>query len=300
MVEIDITRQLITEDNFVNWINDQGGIAFTRKLSTIDLSKLSQYPTNTLVGLTGYTHIITHFFSNIINKFNNKIILITLETDAFDMRQEYLEHPLLSHWFTWNKQFDHPKFTCIPIGLNQDRHLDSLKKFLTCPRKTRNKFFAVNLSVSTNVNRVGLVELAKTKWYTFCTHIDNIPFLQTYYQRSYTDKQLRIDVTNPQCYTILSEYKFILSPPGAGLDCHRTWEALYSGTIPIIISSSINEIFKDLPVVIVSSWDIITKDFLETKYKEVLYKLVNNEYNFEKLYFDYWKDLINNKIKEIS
>ena len=55
----------------------------------------------------------------------------------------------------------------------------------------------------------------------------------------------------------LSKYKFILSPPGAGIDCHRTWEALYCGTIPIVISSSINELYEDLPVLTVSSWDVI-------------------------------------------
>ena len=46
------------------------------------------------------------------------------------------------------------------------------------------------------------------------------------------------------------KYKFILSPPGAGFDCHRTWEALYLGAIPIVKTSSLDPLYKDLPVVI--------------------------------------------------
>ena len=81
----------------------------------------------------------------------------------------------------------------------------------------------------------------------------------------------------------------------AGLDCHRTWEALYTGTIPIVISSSINELYEDLPVLIVPDWDSITKEFLEQKYEEIQNKLKNNEYNMDKLYFEYWKNMIERK-----
>jgi len=53
-----------------------------------------------------------------------------------------------------------------------------------------------------------------------------------------------------------------------------------------------------LPVLIVDNWNIITKDFLEEKYNEIRAKIDNNEYNMETLYFQYWIDLINDKIKE--
>ena len=35
----------------------------------------------------------------------------------------------------------------------------------------------------------------------------------------------------------LSSYKFALSPEGNGIDCHRTWECLYLGVIPIVKKS---------------------------------------------------------------
>ena len=53
------------------------------------------------------------------------------------------------------------------------------------------------------------------------------------------------------------------------------------GTIPIIITSSIDELFEDLPVVIVDSWEQITEDYLNTQYDIIREKIDNNEYIFK-------------------
>ena len=294
---IDLNEPLVTEDGIVNWVNSNNGVLHTRKVSNLQNINLSNCPPLTLVCLTGYPQIVDVFFNKIINNFTNKIILITLETDFFPMKDQYLNNPLLHHWFTWNKQKPHKKLTSIPIGLNYDRHNNSLLTFLKSKNENlqRDRFFAVNLSTSSNPERIKIIETAKTKWQYFCNHIENIPFLNTYKQKSFIEGKIKIDVTNPVCYNILSKYKFVLSPPGAGIDCHRTWEALYCGTIPIIIESTINEIYVDLPVLIVPSWDIITKEFLETKYVEILEKIKHNKYNMSKLYLKFWTNEINKK-----
>lgn len=31
--------------------------------------------------------------------------------------------------------------------------------------------------------------------------------------------------------------KFVISPPGNGMDCHRTWEAIYLGAVPVVLRS---------------------------------------------------------------
>jgi hypothetical protein len=54
---------------------------------------------------------------------------------------------------------------------------------------------------------------------------------------------------------ILSRSKFVLSPPGAGPDCFRTWEAIYLGAIPIVLRSHWPFSHLDLPVLIVDSFD---------------------------------------------
>lgn len=86
----------------------------------------------------------------------------------------------------------------------------------------------------------------------------------------------------------LKNCKFCFSPPGRGLDCHRHWESLLVGTIPIMQSSPLDSVFDDLPVVLVEDWNIVTKEFLEETYEQMIQKT----YNFEKLYSNYWKNLI--------
>ena len=83
---------------------------------------------------------------------------------------------------------------------------------------------------------------------------------------------------------VLKTYKFALAPPGRGIDTHRCWEALMVGTIPIVLSSSINELYEGLPVVVVEDWSIITEEFLDKKYDEIL----KSTYDFRKVYCDYW------------
>jgi hypothetical protein len=43
----------------------------------------------------------------------------------------------------------------------------------------------------------------------------------------------------------------VLSPPGNGNDCHRTWEALYLGAIPIIQKGTLaRSISSRLPILV--------------------------------------------------
>ena len=53
----------------------------------------------------------------------------------------------------------------------------------------------------------------------------------------------------------LSESKFVLSPAGNGYDCHRTWEAMYLGAIPILRRANWPFTNKSLPVLLVDEWD---------------------------------------------
>lgn len=58
-------------------------------------------------------------------------------------------------------------------------------------------------------------------------------------------------------------HRFVVSPQGGGIDCHRTWEALCLGCIPIVMTSFLDPLFEDLPVLIVKSWSSVTPDLLE-------------------------------------
>ena len=82
----------------------------------------------------------------------------------------------------------------------------------------------------------------------------------------------------------LSKTVFVVSPPGGGVDCHRTWEALLLGCYPILQSSFLDPLFEDLPCIIIQNWKEVTPEFLERQYNE----LRNKTWNKSKLYISYW------------
>lgn len=76
----------------------------------------------------------------------------------------------------------------------------------------------------------------------------------------------------------MSQYVFVFSPYGGGPDCHRHWEALCLGCIPIIRSFGSNEMFQDLPVLIVKEWSDITQELLDetlTRFSSTTFRYAN-------------------------
>ena len=87
----------------------------------------------------------------------------------------------------------------------------------------------------------------------------------------------------------LSTYKFCISPKGSGVDCHRTWECLYLGVIPIIEKSVHMSSFNNLPILFVDNYNNITIEYLNQVYKD----FQQRTFNYDKLDLKYWE----NKIK---
>ena len=82
---------------------------------------------------------------------------------------------------------------------------------------------------------------------------------------------------------------FVISPPGNGIDCHRIWEALYLGTVPIVEKSSAFRNFTDLPILFIDRWEDVTLDFVKA---QIPY-FYNHKFDLTKITLPYWKALIN-------
>ena len=52
------------------------------------------------------------------------------------------------------------------------------------------------------------------------------------------------------------QYRFVLSPPGFGIDCFRTWESLLVRTIPIVQNEGdLGLIYEHFPTIVLSKME---------------------------------------------
>jgi hypothetical protein len=66
---------------------------------------------------------------------------------------------------------------------------------------------------------------------------------------------MQTEFSSPKRYRkTLLDSKFVISPPGNGADCHRTWEAIYSGAIPVVLRDYWPFAHLNLPVIVIDSW----------------------------------------------
>lgn len=72
---------------------------------------------------------------------------------------------------------------------------------------------------------------------------------------------------------LIRRTKFVISPPGNGNDCHRTWEALYLGAVPVVLRDFLaTSLTEDLPILAVDSYEDfceLTDQELEELYREL-------------------------------
>ena len=99
-------------------------------------------------------------------------------------------------------------------------------------------------------------------------------------------------LTLEKFYFDLASHKFVISPRGNGVDCHRTWEALYLRTIPIVKRSIHMNDFSDLPIYFVNKWEEVNYNELEEFYNTVKTEL----YDLSKMKISWWKEFINERL----
>lgn len=210
------------------------------------------------------TDYLDFFCSNILPQITYPFFLITHESDiSVPGKFEFLlEHPLLKKWFGMNVDIIHEKLQPIPIGLACSiwPH-GNLQALISISNKKNKKDKLVYCNYKTNTNtserEKALFLLQEKKFITF-------DFTQHIFEE-YLD--------------IISQYKYVISPPGNSVDCHRVWESIYLNTIPICLKSVPMVYFRDCPILFINNWSEITEDLLNEKY-EVVIKKDNRKANF--------------------
>ncbi len=238
--------------------------------------------------------LLEFFVQEILGKITNKFILVTgmsVKTCPVEALKQISFFKLINNsnlikWCSQNNVIQHyPTIIQVPLGLDyhavyndpnkwkniadgvspieQEKYLidvvNSAKPFY----QRINKIY-VNFDV--NADRFGQRKKC----------LEEIPSnLLKMYQKKLKRTQTWINTT---------KYAFVLSPYGQGMDCHRTWEALILGSIPIVKSKEFVKMFEDLPVLIVNDWKQINQKLLD----ETIEKFKTREFNYDKLTLDYW------------
>jgi len=235
-------------------------------------------------GETVYCHptALENFVSSYLPNIKFPFVLIsgdsdmTIPVDCRDSANAVLGHPLLIRWFAQNCVEPSEKLVQLPIGL--DFHTMERGSSAWGPKQSRE-------SQENDILRLCNASNKETKCY------GNFQF--TTWTRYAADRKLAmaqipkelifyepIKCSRIRSWTNMIKYKYVVSPHGNGLDCHRTWEALALGCIPIVKSSPLDPMFEDLPVLIVKEWSDITQELLDT--------FVPASTNTEKLQLTYW------------
>lgn len=247
------------------------------------------------------SELLRYFVTKILPRLKNRFVLVSGDSDlcvpieALNQQQMnyLLSHPYLIHWFVQNTrlQFE-SKITQLPIGMDfhtlfnnpnhswkkegelhfpieQERILHRIRENAR-PFQERNRKIYVNFTPISRFNNDRKRALEKIPGYLLDTHL---------YFMKRTDNWEKI-----------AQHAFVLSPFGNGMDCHRTWETLCLGGIPILCAPHFSKLLEGLPVLNVSDWGEINQELLDA----TLIKFQDREFQYEKLCLTFWK----NKIKK--
>jgi hypothetical protein len=237
-----------------------------------------------LVALNGarvvfvYSDMIDHFIDRILPLLGQPIVLITHNGDDIvdEKYRAVLDGARIIHWFAQNAKMSHPKLTALPIGIANAQwpHGDTaaLARVATRTRPRRSGLY-VNFEIGTNPElREPLLDALRTKSFSVMGR-----------RRPY-----------PTYLAEMAQWRFCAAPPGNGIDCHRTWEALYLNVIPVVLSTA-GGLLDHLPCIVVDDVAGVTLEQLEAARLRLV-----GPFAWEKLTLSYWRKRIRHIASETN
>lgn len=229
--------------------------------------------------------LLDRFFTYIYPYLKQKFFLISHNSARAITKKyrKYLNDNKIIRWYSENCHFSHPKLVPIPLGIANAywEHGNEVlvKKAMNFPQKKKEKAYS-NFDIKTNLNhRLKVFNLIK-----------NNPFVINSSKKSFFDYLLD-----------LSSCKYSVTPRGFGQDCHRLWESLYLGCIPIIDDRTLyknftTSIWTGTPIIFIDNWKKLSYEFAVKSVKKMKFK----EDWRNNLNFKYWKKLIENERRLLS
>jgi len=227
-------------------------------------------------------------FSKMLHKIKTPKILVTSDGDM-SMPSELnkvvfnkiISHPNIKVWYTQNYDgtSEYSKLKHYPIGLD----LHTPKHGLNTPVKrintlldirNKNKSIVYKIFCDLHLSQNNKFNNERKRFHNMLKDKKHVDFLNK-----------RISQT--EIWENYSKYEYTISTHGNGLDCHRTWEIILLGGTVVTKTSSLDPLFKDLPVIIVKDWNECTMKNLALQ-KDKFRNKMSDEHILKVFTYDYW------------
>jgi len=248
------------------------------------------------------SHLLKYFVINILPRINNQFTIVSGDSDLcvpkdiLTLRQtsRLVDSPLLIKWFVQNTRIQHhSRIVQLPIGVDYHTISNNPSSSLKLPDESHLPRFQEATLITIKNNSKPFYDRIIKIYVNFTIQndffgdrqkaLEIIPSNLLEINQSFTPRTIN--------WKNLVKYTFVLSPFGCGMDCHRTWETLCLGSIPIVRAPNFQQLFSDLPVLIVNEWSEVTQDLLD----KTIETFKTMEFNYDKLTLQYWVKQINNK-----
>jgi hypothetical protein len=283
-------------EQLTSLVSSRGLLKRCRHFNRQPLSSSKQLDIDLLDGLANgqtiyvCTDALSLFVRNLLPNITVQFVLVTGDSDlaidqgflATNESQWLLNHPLLKKWFAQNLVVNHERLDHLPIGL--DYHTQWEKPGLWSIGK-----------ISPMAQESHLLEaLARSPHFQdrYCRAYCNWQFAAKHGDRmqcfNEVDKSCcffeSTKLPRKLSWSRQAEFMFCLSPSGIGVDCHRTWEALALGMVPIVKQSGLTRLFGNLPVLAVDSWASVNQSFLN----QAAQMMNKSRFDFSPLFTHHW------------
>jgi hypothetical protein len=252
----------------------------------------------------------------LITGVSDYIVPYVKEPARYMASDNLLNNSNLIKWYSINATIDHPKLIKIPIGLPRNLPFPTsfvdtdtggdIVTYMGWNQEVKNASYVINRQVDILRGDNHIFDIMKSKAdskkliyinHSTCNSSKggsveaNVGFRNRLddYIKEYTPFEKHGLMNWTDNLKIVQKHKYVLESFGRCYDGYRPWESILVGTIPIVFSSPINEIYNDLPILIIDSFDKLNEEYLEEQYKILINR---DDYNFDKLYMKYWINLI--------
>ena len=247
------------------------------------------------------TNALLNFASHFMANIESPFVLVSGDsdtpiTDAFLAQppiQALLKSEYLTAWHAQNLVAQHPKLHLLPIGMDYHTmwQLPGMWGLTAMSPMAQENSLLNNLAASPDFQLRYIT--AYCNWHFAMGRGDRQECFDN------VDKSVCFFETHavPRNSTWLrqAECMFVVSPEGAGMDCHRTWEAILLGCIPIVKKNAMSGLFADLPVLVVENWREVKRDALIAYFQT----LPERKFDFSPLFRQYWMQKIEGRSPRI-